>query len=202
MRTEFLKTVFLLLVLTLISGCFPASRTEDDETSEKDNVKEEVNKESESSAIINTAKIEQENPMYSPEADSTYLYWLDNKLALLKGYTKCNIFALNVLHKSGYKTPKTNALCRDLVDTSRFKDILPVVGIRDISDAKTGDLIIWKHHVIIFEEISRSIKQDLYVIAWWAGTRYKDNGENVKNNVIYGKYRLKGDFVVRRPVKK
>lgn len=196
--------VSIIILLTIISGCFPASRTEDDEISEKEEQKEEINasEESEGSRIIDIASNEQENPMYSPHKDSTYLYWLGDKLTFLKGHTKCNIFALNVLHKSGHKTPKTNALCRDLVDTSRFNDVLPVVGIKDVSVARKGDLIIWKNHVIIFEEVSGFIKQDLYVIAWWAGTRQKDNGKNIKNNVVYGKYRLKGDFIVRRPVKK
>jgi hypothetical protein len=183
----------------LLSGCFPASRTENDGEIQEETTE---NNETDVSSIMKTAVKEQENRMYSPDVDSTYLYWLDNRLVLLKGSTKCNIFALNVLHRSGHRTPRTNALCRDLVDTSRFKEILPVVGVKDVSDARAGDLIIWKNHVIIFEKILSSVKSCLYVSAWWAGTRQKDNGENIKNNVIYGKYRLNGYYVVRRPVKR
>jgi len=191
--------VFLFILSVLLSGCFPASRTENDGEIQEETTE---NNETDVSSIMKTAVKEQENRMYSPDVDSTYLYWLDNRLVLLKGSTKCNIFALNVLHRSGHRTPSTNALCRDLVDTSRFKDILPVVGVKDISGVQAGDLIIWKNHVIIFEKSLSSIKSGLYVSAWWAGTRQKDNGENVKNNVIYGKYRLNGYYVVRRPVKR
>jgi hypothetical protein len=191
--------VFLFILSVLLSGCFPASRTENDGEIQEETTE---NNETDVSSIMKTAVKEQENRMYSPDVDSTYLYWLDNRLVLLKGSTKCNIFALNVLHRSGHRTPRTNALCRDLVDTSRFKEILPVVGVKDVSDARAGDLIIWKNHVIIFEKILSSVKSCLYVSAWWAGTRQKDNGENIKNNVIYGKYRLNGYYVVRRPVKR
>jgi hypothetical protein len=139
--------------------------------------------------------------MYNPDVDSTYLYWLNNKLIMLDGSTKCNIFALNVLYKSGYKTPTTNALTKDLVDTEKFKDILPVVGIKDASNAKKGDLVVWNGHVIIFESLVK-VKNDLYAMAWWAGTRQSDNGENIKNNVCFGKYKLNGYYIVRRPLRK
>ncbi|HEY3251009.1 MAG TPA: hypothetical protein VGK25_07810 [Ignavibacteria bacterium] len=191
----------LLVILAYIEGCFPASSNNEEEEEKKEENTEvtEIN-ESESSSIINAAKAEQENRMYRPSQDSTYLYWLNNKLILLNGSTKCNIFALNVLFRSGFKTPKTNALSRDLFDTDKFTDILPVVGINDIDNVKKGDLVVWNGHVIILESLTK-IKDDLYAIAWWAGTRQKDNGENIKNNVCYGKYRLNGNFVVRRPVK-
>lgn len=203
--------LFLAFILGLfLIGCFPASRTEEDQTTTQQEEQQEekipevtdIEESADGAKIMSIAASEQNREMYSPKKDSTYLYWLNNQLSMLKGYTKCNIFALNVLHKSGFKTPKTNALCRDLVDTTRFTDILPVVGVKDASNAKKGDLIIWKHHVIIFEAMTQKIKNDLYVTAWWAGTRQKDNGDNIRNNVIYGKYKLSGDFIVRRPVKK
>ncbi len=205
--------LFLAFVLGLyLIGCFPASRTEDDEkeTTEKTEEKNKEDKEEKEvtevtdaggAKIMSIASAEQDKEMYSPQKDTTYLYWLNNRLALLKGSTKCNIYALNVLYKSGYKTPTENALCRDLFDTERFTDILPVVGKSDIKEAKKGDLVIWKGHVIIFESLVKT-KNDMYALAWWAGTRQSDNGENIRNNVIYGKYRLNGTYVVRRPVKK
>ncbi len=206
------KSLYFVLLISLtfyIAGCFPASRTEDDdkETTEKSEEKKEEKKEinevsdADGVKIMNIASVEQNKEMYSPQKDSTYLYWLNNRLALLKGSTKCNIYVLNVLYKSGYKTPTENALCRDLIDKDKFTDILPIVGIKDISSAKKGDLIVWKGHVIIFEGMISS-KKDTYVKAWWAGTRQKDNGNNIKNNVIYGKYKISGEYVVRRPVKK
>lgn len=206
------KLIFLIIIFVLglyLIGCFPASQTEGDENTDKTEEKTEEKTpevtgvdEADGAKIMSIAASEQDKEMYSPKKDTTFLYWLNNRLARLKGYTKCNVFALNVLYKSGYKTPKENALCRDLVDTTRFTDIMPVVGIKDVSDAKKGDLIIWKHHVIIFEAVTQQVKNDLYVTAWWAGTRQKDNGDNVRNNVIYGKYKLSGHYIVRRPLKK
>jgi hypothetical protein len=192
-----------LVMLFYISGCSGSSSSETEESNVPDNTtvkkSEEVN--TESSAILNTAKEEQENLMYSPDVDSTYLYWVNNELIVLNGSTKCNIFALNVLSKAGYKTPDENALAADLYDTTFFTDILPVVGVSDISKAKRGDLIIWSYHVIIFEE-PVNIGDEVYALAWWAGTRQPDNGDNIKNNVCFGKYRLDGNFIVRRPLKK
>jgi hypothetical protein len=212
MKNRKLLYFALLISFTFyITGCFPASRTEEDpeektETTEENN-DEGKNKEVTDVGDANGAKImkiaasEQSIAWYSPSVDSTYLYWLNNQLIVLNGSTKCNIFALNVLYKSGFKTPKVNALCRDLVDKDKFTDILPIVGVKDISSAEKGDLIVWKGHVIIFEG-KVSSKKDTYVTAWWAGTRQKDNGDNIKNNVIYGKYKISGEYVVRRPVKK
>jgi len=208
----YIKKLILLLIVSILGlhliGCFPASRTRNDEsetetteTTEENNTEVTDVEESGGAKILGVAEAEQEKEMYKPNVDSTYLYWLNNKLILLDGSTKCNIFALNVLHKSGYKTPTTNALTRDLVDTEKFKDILPVVGIKDASSARKGDLIVWNGHVIIFESLTK-IKSDLYAMAWWAGTRQSDNGENIKNNVCYGKYKLNGYYIVRRPVRK
>jgi len=196
--------LFLFVLVVYLMGCFPASRTENDEseteTTEENTEITEI-EEADGVKILSIAETEREKEMYSPKKDSTYLYWLNNKLILLNVSTKCNIFALNVLHKSGFKTPTTNALTGDLVDTEKFKDILPVVGIKDISNAKKGDLIVWNGHVIIFESLTK-IKSDLYAMAWWAGTQQSDNGDNIKNNVCFGKYKLIGYYVVRRPVRK
>ena len=210
-NTKLLYIAAFISLSIYLTGCFPASRTEEDNTETTETTEEKKNEEKEhevtetdeagSAKILRIAASEQNVEMYSPKVDSTYLYWLNNQLIVLNGSTKCNIFALNVLYKSGYKTPKTNALCRDLYDTDRFSDILPVVGVKDLSSAKKGDLIVWKGHVIIYEDLVSS-KKDTYVTAWWAGTRQKDNGENIRNNVIYGKYKISGDYVVRRPLKK
>ncbi len=188
--------VFLAFIfLAYLSGC-SSSKTNDEENTQTTEIEE-----TEGGAIISAAQAEQENEMYSPKIDDTYLYWLDNQLIKLKGSTKCNIYALNVLYKSGYKTPTENTLTRDLIDTDKFTDILPVIGIQTTENAKKGDLIVWNGHVIILESLTK-IKNDMYAMAWWAGTRQKDNGDNIKNNVCYGKYKLNGYYIVRRPVKK
>jgi hypothetical protein len=195
MRRKYLLVFTLMVVVLYFAGC-SSSKTDEEEittTTETESY--------ETSSIINAAQAEQENEMYSPGQEETYLYWLNNKVLKLKGTTKCNIYALNVLYRSGFKTPKENALTRDLVNTDKFTDILPVVGIQTADDVKQGDLIVWNGHVIIFESLTK-IKSDLYAVAWWAGTRQQDNGDNIKNNVCYGKYKLNGYYVVRRPVKK
>jgi hypothetical protein len=181
-----------------LTGCSSSKSSE-----EKTETTSETETESEAqrgALIYNAAKEEQQNDMYSKANDETQLYWLNNKVIHLKNRTKCNIFALNTLFKAGFKTPKTNALSNDLADTSQFNDILPVVGISEPESAKKGDLIVWNGHVIIFDYLVK-LKQDLYAIAWWAGTSQKDNGDNIVNNVVYGKYKLNGYFVIRRPLK-
>jgi len=182
------------------TGCSSSKTTETEETTETTETTEQKYEEAEGTMIMNAAKEERQNEMYSKSVDSTYLYWLNNKLLLLKNHTKCNIYALNTLFKAGFKTPKVNALTKDLVDTAKFTDILPIIGISDPELAKKGDLIVWNGHVIIFEKLTK-IKSDYYALAWWAGTSKADNGENVINNVIYGKYKLSGYYVIRRPVK-
>lgn len=164
------------------------NETSDDANGEKVNI------------IIKTALNEREKEMYSPSADTTILYWLNNKPIFLRNSTKCNIFALNTLYKAGYKTPKTNALSKDLYNEDLFQDIIPIVKINNLEDILTGDLIIWRSHVIIFESLVY-IKDDPYAKGIWAGTSKRDNGKTVKNNVMYGKYPLKGNYVVRRPQK-
>jgi hypothetical protein len=205
------KSLFpiLLFILSIyLTGCFPASRTRNEDPENTENTEntetkttENTSDESAGAAIIGIAKDEQQNEMYEPKIETTYLYWLDNKEIHLNHATKCNIYALNVLYKAGFKTPTVNALTRDLVDTSKFKEVLPIAGISDPEAARTGDLIVWNGHVIIFESLVK-IKKDLYALAWWAGTHQSNNGDNIMNNVCYGKYKLNGYFVIRRPVKK
>lgn len=228
--------LFCLSAGYIFSGCSSGTET--------DYEKPDVNKENPdkktdpdynsnvtNSEIFSTARTEQQNEMYSPSHDSTYLYWLNNKLLVLGWTTKCNVFALNTLFRSGYKTPNVNTLCRDMFDTTRFNDIFPYLPLsnkslirylqKDTADDHTeeikdlriklteemkrklqpGDLVIWKGHVILFEKFVLS-KTKNYAMAWWAGTSQADNGDNVINNVIYGKYPIEGDFIVRRPVKK
>ena len=211
------KLSYLLIIFLLglyLTGCFPASHNRNDgdtdtdsettdntETSETNENAGNTTDNAAGNAIINIAKVEQQKEMYKPSVDSTHLYWLNNRLILLKHATKCNIFALNVLYKAGFKTPTVNALKHDLVDTSKFHDIFPVVGICNSEKCRKGDLIVWDGHVIVFEALVKT-KKDIYAQAWWAGTRQSDNGDNVINNVCYGKYRLNGYYIVRRPVKK
>lgn len=190
--------LFLLAGFVYLSGCTSSKPTE---TEEEETTTEVTYEEASGALIMNAAEDEQQNDMYTKANDSTYLYWLNNKLIRLKNRTKCNIYALNVLYKAGFKTPNVNTLTKDLVDTSKFKDILPIVGISDYENAKKGDLIAWNGHVIIFDYLIQ-LKKDIYAMAWWAGTSKKDNGDNVKNNVIHGKYKLNGYYVVRRPVRK
>lgn len=196
--------IILLLFTIFLYGCSGSSETKDSEERnipEKTPEKESGITNTESSVILYIAKEEQENYMYSPEVDSTYLYWTNNELVILDGSTKCNIFALNVLFRSGYKTPEANALAADLYDTANFTDILPVIGVNDFSKVEKGDLIVWSYHVIIFDSIVK-INEEYYALAWWAGTRQPDNDDNIKNNVCYGKYKLDGDYIIRRPLKK
>ena len=194
-----------LAITFFITAC-SASNDRTDKSEENNKPGSIENTESYSSVfnkINKTAEEEQLNPMYSISEDTTFLYWLGNQIITLNNSTKCNIFALNVLYKAGFKCPEINTLTYDLMDTSRFKDIFPLINFEDETDLvnkiRPGDLIIWNGHVIIFESLEK-IKERLYAVAWWAGTRQEDNGENIINNVIHGKYPLDGNFIVRRPV--
>jgi len=197
--------IFLVLSL-ILAGCVASPRhprNEDDNrdtVSIRDNEDEDDNESglSDGDLIIKTALKEQKKEMYSPDADTTYLYWLKNKPVLLRKTTKCNIFALNTLFRAGFKTPKTNALSKDLYNESLFTDLIPIVRFGSLDDIQRGDLVIWKTHVIIFEKLVY-LNDDPYAKGIWAGTSKKDNGKNILNNVMYGNYPLKGSFVVRRP---
>jgi len=186
-------------VSVLLSGCSASSEDTGDDTSDTItlNIKTDLN---EKHDIITTALNERENKMYSPSEDTTYLYWLNNYPLIIENTSKCNIFVLNTLFKAGYKTPKENALSRDLFNDVLFQDFMPIVSFTDLNDIITGDLIVWKTHVIIFESLVY-VKQKPYALGIWAGTSQKDNGKNIINNVNYNKYPLKGDFKVRRPQK-
>jgi hypothetical protein len=190
--------LLIIPALFYFASCSGGSSSKESEEETKTEVSYE---EAHGAIILNMAREEQQKEMYAKSSDSTSLYWLNNKYIKLKNRTKCNIYALNVLYKSGFRTPKTNALTRDLVDTSQFQDILPVVGISDPEIAKKGDLIAWNGHVIIFDYLEE-IRNDIYAHAWWAGTSQRDNGDNILNNVVYGKYKLNGYYVIRRPLKK
>ncbi|HWQ81960.1 MAG TPA: hypothetical protein VN514_06805 [Ignavibacteria bacterium] len=199
------KSFIILISLTvslILTGCIASPRHpkyEDDDESDTVSVSEYENESEENgNLIIKTALIERKNEMYSPDADTTYLYWLRNKPVLLRKTTKCNIFALNTLYKAGFKTPKTNALSRDLYNESLFEDIIPVVRLKSLEDIRKGDLVVWKYHVIIFESLVY-IKDDPYAKAIWAGTSKRDDGKKVMNNVMRGNYPLKGSYIVRRP---
>lgn len=151
--------------------------------------------------ILKVAKEEQQNEMYSRHSDTTFLYWLSNRLIILNNSSKCNIFTLNVLHKAGFKCPNENILTYDLMDTNRFNNIFPVIKINSHKDIFKGDLIVWYGHVIIFESLV-SIGDILYALGWWAGTKQENNGENIINDVVHGKYPLHGEYIIRRPLRK
>jgi hypothetical protein len=197
-----LLLIFILFSFVIIFNGCSASSDSDDNSGSREEIKSKSDiEESEGEKILITAKQEQGNEMYSPDVDTTYLYWLNNRLIILNGSSKCNIFALNVLYKSGFKTPGENALAKDLFDTMKFTEILPVIGINDITKARKGDIVVWYNHVIVFVSVIE-VENELYALAYWAGTNREDDGENIRNNVCYGKYKLNGNYVVRRPLKK
>lgn len=196
-----LRSCFLIITGLTVLGIYGCSSSEKKSREEYDSDTKEIEEVTGSNVIFETAKLEQENSMYSVDSDTTLLYWLDNMPAELSGFTKCNVYALNVLKRAGYKTPDENCLTSDMFDTSMYNDVFPVAGVNQIDLAEPGDLIVWNGHVIIFEKIV-SAGGDEYALGWWAGTRQEDNGNNIQNNVCYGKYPLDGDFIIRRPVRK
>lgn len=193
---SFYFTAIVFFLSLILYSCTSSKQTETEEILQHES---EVTSPELTQLITDAAMSEQENPMYSKTHDSTYLYWLDNRLVILRNQSKCNIFALNTLYIAGFKTPDVNTLTNDLMDESRFNDIFPVVKIENPDEIRQGDLLVWYGHMIIFDYL---IKRNgrYYAQAWWAGTRQPDNGENIINNVIYGKYPLKEFFIVRRPV--
>ncbi|MFA7360617.1 MAG: hypothetical protein WC139_06230 [Candidatus Kapaibacterium sp.] len=192
--------LILVIVSILISGCSGSSEDTDSGVNSDTIVVDKNVNITEKHDIITTALNERENKMYSPSEDTTYLYWLNNFPLIIENTSKCNIFALNTLFKAGYKTPKENALSRDLFNDLLFQDFMPIVPITSLGDIITGDLVVWKTHVIIFESLVY-VKEKPYALGIWAGTSQKDNGKNIINNVNYSKYPLKGEFKVRRPQK-
>jgi hypothetical protein len=161
---------------------------------------EEVNKENESShaSIINVGFEEQKNPMYSRSSDSSILYNTGKLHSGLSGYTKCNIFALNVIYKSGYKCPDEYLLCKDFFDTTRYGEFFPFVRLSSLLEIQAADLIVWRGHIIICEKPC----DEEYVFAIWGGSSREDDGTTIINGVKYGKYKITGDYIIRRPIKK
>lgn len=196
-------TICVSIAALYFSACSSSQQSESDDKYEHEQTKSEVTTGSSEAGVLlmNTAKSEQQNKMYSRESDSVYLYWTNEYISGLAGNTKCNVFALNVLYDAGFLTPSTNALCRDLFDTNNYRDVLPFISEGDINKAERGDLIISQSHVLIFES-QEFIGDKLYVRGWWAGTRQEDDGQNIINNVCHGKYDPGYDFIIRRPLKK
>ncbi len=210
-----IKNIFLYLItlLFVLSGCVAPTKKEIPEEDYEEDISlsdtldiisylnVEDNKLKNGDLIFKYAFIEQKKSMYAKNSDYVYLYWLNNKKLPLKGRTKCNIFAINTLFKAGFLCPDENVRTKDLMNVKLFKDIFPIVNVSKPSQLAKGDLIVWNGHVIIYDTIS-VVNKKLYAKAIWAGTRKRDNGKNIINNVIYGKYPLSGKFLVRRPIKK
>lgn len=192
-----LAGLFIIVLLLILSGCSSSKefRYKEKRTYKKPSEKEIIEKKS----IIKIAEEEQKNFMYTRDCDSTYLYWLDSQLIILHNRSKCNIYAMNVIHKAGYKTPEEYVLTYDLMDTSKYNDVMPIVRISEPEEIITGDLIIWNGHVIIFEEL-KYLDDDIYALAYWAGTKQKDDGDKIINNVAHGIFPLTGDYIIRRPL--
>lgn len=210
-----------IILSVFVSGCIapPRTRVPDDNETEEEieeevedlslpdsigflpNLTEADHKLKNGDLILRYAFREQKKEMYARNSEYVYLYWLKNKKLSLKGSTKCNIFAINTLYRAGFLTPKQNARTTDLMNESLFNDVFPVANVSKPGQLEKGDLIIWNGHVIIYDTLA-TIKNDIYAKAIWAGTSKKDNGKNVMNNVIYGKYPLSGNFIVRRPIRK
>lgn len=199
-RICFSCLIFLFCIAAYLSGCSSSSENSEERKVETHETVSEENAEP-GLDLLRIASQEQNNRMYSRSCDTAYMYWLDSALLVTHGLTKCNVYLLNVLALSGYMTPSVNALAKDIYDTLMFRSELPVIAVNDISKARTGDVIAWKSHVILFESIIRAGEEE-FVLGYWSGTESQDNGASIINNVCHGKYRLTGDFVVRRPVKK
>jgi hypothetical protein len=206
---------FIITIFIFFAGCVAPPKThipEDEDIHNEDigipdstghfsYLSEEDSKLSDGDLIFKYAFKEQRKSMYAKNSDYVYLYWLNNKKLSLKGYTKCNIFVINTLFRAGFFCPKENARTTDLRNERLFKDELPIANVSRPDDLEKGDLIIWNGHVIIYDTISM-VNRDVYAKAIWAGTRKQDDGKSIFNNVIYGKYPLSGNFIVRRPIRK
>lgn len=205
------KYPVIILSLPILSMIFfyGCSGARSDETYKEETTKEEIEinpdtpeiSSTEADVIFSTAFEEQKNPMYAKDADTIFLYWLNNRILELGYQSRCNIFALNTLHKAGFKCPDVNTLTRDMMDTTRFNNIFAYIRVDTISQIRKGDLLVWNGHVIIFEKLVKS-REKYFAQAIWAGTSKDDDGKTIINNVIYGKYPLEGYFIIRRPVKK
>lgn len=199
------QRLFYLSPLTLIiilNGCSGSGEYSEEKDEHNDDTKlsgsvSELEIERKGNLILNIAREEQKNEMYSSANDSTYLYWINNPM--FGTFSKCNIFAMNVLYKAGCKCPYENVTTYDLMDTSRFNDILPVIKMNEDVKIFKGDLLIWNGHVIIFESYVYESNNE-YVLAWWGGSRQINNGVDIINDVAHGRYPLAEGYIVRRPL--
>jgi len=183
--------ILLFLIFIFIYGC---------SSSQQKNRNDQNEIEHSGNSIIEAALLEQQNEMYKTSSDTVEIFWVNSTIKGLKDLTKCNIFAINTLFKAGYKCPDEYLLTRDLFNKNKYNDIFPAIDISSPDEIKTGDLIIWNGHVIIFESLV-DINGNLYAKAIWGGSKQDDNGKFAKNNVTYGKFKLDGTYIVRRPIK-
>jgi len=202
--------LFCVLVMTgfiVLNGCSGSGNYSEEkdeyENSNKDKSKttssiSELEMEKKRTQIVETAREEQQNEMYSSSNDSTYLYWINNPV--YGKFSKCNIFVMNVLYKAGCKCPYENVTTYDLMDTLRFNEILPVINISEGEKLLKGDLIIWNGHVIIFESYVYE-KNTEFVVAWRGGSKQPNNEIDIINDVAHGRYPLEEGYIVRRPVR-
>jgi len=127
-----LLLALIVCALIILNGC-SGSHEYSEENDESENEK--------GIQIVEIAKEEQKNEMYSTSNDSTFYYWLNNQIHTLENFSKCNIFAMNVLYKAGCKCPEVNVTTYDLMDTTMFGDILPLVKVSDGKNILKGDLL-------------------------------------------------------------
>src|SRR5437867_218938 len=97
---SYIKYLGILFFCLYLSACTSSRNDEEQPETTENNTTDNTTTENTSdetagAAIIGIAKDEQQNEMYEPKVETTYLYWLDNKEIHLKHATKCNIFALN-----------------------------------------------------------------------------------------------------------
>jgi len=199
--------VAIISVLFVLSGCSGSGEYSEEKDDSENNNKvkskttgstSELEIERKGIQIVETAKEEQKNEMYSSSNDSTYLYWINSPI--YGNFSKCNIFAMNVLFKAGCKCPDENTTTYDLMDTSRFNDFLPVIKVDEGERMFKGDLVIWNGHVIIFESYVYEGNNE-YVVAWWGGSKQTNNGIDIINDVAHGRYPLLDGYIVRRPIR-
>lgn len=203
-RLFYVSIIILFIILNGCSGSGNYGEEKDEyENYHKDKSKatgsiSELEMEKKRTQIVETAREEQKNEMYSSSNDSTYLYWINNPV--YGKFSKCNIFVMNVLYKAGCKCPYENVTTYDLMDTLRFNEILPVINFSEGEKLLKGDLIIWNGHVIIFESYVYEENTE-FVVAWWGGSKQPNNGIDIINDVAHGRYPLKAGYIVRRPVR-
>lgn len=204
-KTSNFKFLFAVVLAgsLILNGCSGSGEISEEKNEHADDTEyrdpvSELEMERKGNKILETAREEQKNEMYATANDSAFLYWINDPL--FGNFSKCNVFAINVLYKAGCKCPYENVTTYDLMDTSRFTDILSIVRVNEGAKILKGDLIIWNGHVIIFESFTANPNDD-YVIAWWGGSRQTSNGTEIMNDVAHGKYPLEEGYIVRRPMR-